>query len=131
MLQTTESFHIDYCEEEMLPYAFVYLREKYPGWKGWRMNYVFHEELMLSDFVIQRITRYRTYYAIAHVVVTESISKWHLQKLERAAALYRQNPNCIVEKIIIIPAGCATGIIPKHIKIIQLKEFSILQQHSP
>ena len=122
MLNCNKIF-LAYREEELLPYAFAYLRSQYPRWEGWDLHYNHNDEALSPDFIIERHQEGITYRAAVEVKSSGWITTAHIRKLNNYAKILANHSRCVIEKIFIVPSDCDTSLVPNDIKIIYLKEF--------
>lgn len=114
-----------YREEEMLPYAYCYLHEMFPKWKGWNMNFLRDEQHIFPDFMIERLNKSTITRIIVMVRMNKYITDHHIIEMTKYERMVRLKKKYQVKKIIIVPTGCDISIVPSDIKIISLKEFHL------
>jgi hypothetical protein len=115
---------LSYSKEEMLPYAFAYLKKDYPSWEGWKLQYNNNEETesVSPDFILERYHEGFIHKIVVVVKLAERIIPSDVANIKLFAKILRRQ-KCLVEKIMIVPAFCDTSKVPEDIKIIYLKEF--------
>lgn len=117
--------YVYYREEDMLPYAFCYLHELYPKWKGWDMNFQRDDKRSYPDFVIEHINRCMVTKVIAMVRMQKIISNCHISDMQKYESILKVEKHFKIEKVLIVPTGCDTSCVPSDFKIIYLKEFNM------
>jgi hypothetical protein len=118
-------YYVYYNEEEMLPYAFCYLHELYPKWKGWEMNFLRNEERSYPDFVIEHVNGCMVTRVIAMVRMRKAISDHHISDMQKYESIIKVEKHFKIEKVLLVPTGCDTSCVPPDFKIIYLKEFNM------
>jgi len=114
---------ISYSEKEMIPYAVAYLRNYFPRWEGWEMQFTHYDSPCSPDFVIERFKENKLHRVIVEVEQSIKITAKHINVLIRNAEILGNESKCEVEKFLIVSEGCDTSIVPDDVKIMFLKEF--------
>lgn len=114
---------ISYREKEIIPYAFACLKNYFPQWEGWEIQFTHYDSPGSPDFVIERIIENKLHMVAVEIIQSEKITSNHIYELNRNAEILDRGCKFNVEKILIASEGCDTSIVPEDIKIILLKEF--------
>jgi len=124
-VEASSNIFVYYREEEMLPYAFCYLHELFPKWKGWQLHFLRNKDFSYPDFVIERVEGNSITRVIALVCMDRLISTYHITEMIKYEKLFRIDRHYSIEKVLIVPAGCDASAASSDFKIIYLKEFHL------
>jgi len=124
-METSSNIFVYYREEEMLPYAFCYLNELYPKRKGWDLNFLRDEQLSYPDFVIDSVNGCLVSKVIVMVQMQKNIKEYDVSEMQKYESIIKAEKQYKIEKVLIVPDGCDTSVVPSDFKIIYLKEFHL------
>jgi len=110
-------------EEEMYPYVRRNLRARYPAHKGWEIYEKDRWNGYEPDFVVERRRRGKIQRVVVEVKATCKVSQDHVDQLNRYVRNLSGRNVKIVSKILAIPAGADTSLVPYDMEIMYLKSF--------
>lgn len=110
-------------EEEMYPYVKRNLRARYPAFEGWEIFERDRREGYEPDFVVERRRRGKIERAVVEVKATTRVAQSDIDQLNLYVRNLAGRNVKIVEKMLVVPAGSDTSIVPDDIELMFLRNF--------
>ena len=110
-------------EEDMYPYVLRNLRARYPAYDGWEIYPKDRWKGYEPDFTVERRVGRRIERTVVEVKATCKVTSAHIRQLNRYAKNLSGRNVTIVEKILVVPAGADTSMVPDDIEIMYLRKF--------
>lgn len=111
-------------EHEMYQYVKQNLRRRYPGYNGWRIYIRDRWEGYEPDFVVERRNRRgRIERIVREVKATSRVCENDINQLNSYVRNLSGRNVKILEKVLVVPAGADTSIVPNDIEIMFLRSF--------
>jgi hypothetical protein len=110
-------------EDDMYPYVRKNLRVRYPAYKGWKIYGKDRWDGYESDFTVERKIHGKIQRVIVEVKVTCRVSQTDVDQLNSYVRNFSGGNAKIVEKILVVPSGADTSIVPYDMNVMFLKNF--------
>ena len=115
-------------EEEMYSYARKNLRARFPAGNGWQIIVKDRwsggkSSTYEADIVVERKRGGKIQRIVVEAKVTEKVSKSHINQINRYSKNLSGGNSVIVRKILVVPSGADTSIVPDDIEIMFLRCF--------
>ena len=110
-------------EEDMYPYVWRNLRVRYPAYEGWEIYQRDRWRGYEPDFTVERRVGRRIERIVVEVKATCKVTSTHIRQLNRYARNLSGKNVTIVKKILVVPSGTDTSMVPDDIELSYLKKF--------
>ncbi len=114
---------MSFTEHEMYNAAYHALRRRYPAMEGWKIYAQDDWGEYRPDFVVERRHKGKIERVVVEVKADCVIAKKYINQLNRYVRNLSGSNVKIVNKILIVPAGTDTSVVPNEIEIIYLRTF--------
>lgn len=115
---------MSFTEHEMYESAYRVLRRRYPAHEGWEIIPQFEGSGYRPDFVIERKDWWgRVHRVVAEVKASCAVTQNDVRQLKAYSKAVAGGNVVIDEKILIVPAGANTSVVPDDITVIHLRSF--------
>ncbi|RLI74026.1 hypothetical protein DRO97_06475 [Archaeoglobales archaeon] len=110
-------------EEDMYPYVRRNLRKKFPASAGWNIYEKDRWRGYEPDFVVERRYRGKVERIVVEVKLTCRVTRSHISQLKKYVRNLSGRNAIVKEKILVVPSGSDTSIVPHDVTVIFLKSF--------
>ncbi|MCF6192216.1 MAG: hypothetical protein L3J76_03640 [Candidatus Hydrothermae bacterium] len=113
-----------FSKRDMQPNAKQALKRRYPPAQGWKFVSPDENDPDRPDFVLERKDFWGTWKRVVAIVTADCvIDRAHVRRLQAFARKLAGQHAQIEAKLLIVPAGADTSVVPKDIRVVYLRGF--------
>lgn len=114
---------MNFKEREMYDAVMKSLRRRFPKRKGWKIHQQPKGSGYTPDFVVERKVRDQIHRVVVEVKAEKRITQDHVNQVNNYARNLAGSKVRIKGKILFVPSGADTSVVPDDITVVNLKQF--------